>query len=235
MVIAQFTREKEIKWMHEGISGILQSGKTYDFPEARAKFILNKLQNRGVVQMVYNEDPSYKDQKKAESEEMNDRFWQYQIESHNRHNESLKAANKPYVRPPRHVIEAAEYFGIDLIGPWKLKPPVEKVQELANNEVIELRNQVAQLTQMVMKLTERPQNTPITAAQTPETGKSEDTDVDVEFLVQSFKSKPKKQLEPWIKENYKAISEEWPAPALNALYDRYESLTGSPLDLEKFK
>lgn len=252
MIIAQFTDEKVIPWMHEGISGELVSGKTYDVPENRARFILNKLSRRGVVQLVYSEDPNYKKSKIKESRDLNDRFWFIQIENHNRHNETLKAGNKPYVRPTEAVIDAAEKFGIELLGPWRVNtrndtPPAsnkkdpsvsDNPKDVKVDRIDRLESQFAELQSAVMDIVTHLKKSAVSAEDMDVADVSEQDDLNPitqsEELIQQFKTLPKKQLEPYIKEHAEAIPE-WPANAMTAIYDRYEKMFGKPLDLENYK
>lgn len=244
MIVANFTDES-LTWTHEGVTGIIEAGKVVEMPENRARFILNKLGMRGLVQLEYSEDPKYKERKKKESRELNDRFWVKQVEYHNRHNETLKAANKSYVRPTDVIMKAAEKFGLELLGPWKIKQVAVKVEgEEVAIEVGELKTQVAQLTTLVTQLLANQTKvaTPIYPAMAVETdpnpedaeaGPDADIDPDTPVFNYEFKSLPKKQLDPWIRNNIKEIID-WPAEALAALDERYKKLFDKPLDLKQY-
>lgn len=135
MIIANYTPD-DIKYVHGGIPGIIKSGTMEDMPEAKANFLVNKFDQRGLLKLQFGDDP---EEKKAEAMQIYREFWTRQVVNHNQANEKRQARNLEFSRAPGEVERHAKELGLKLLGPWTATSD-ESV------EMKQLRNDNSELT-----------------------------------------------------------------------------------------
>ena len=86
MIIANFTPDT-IQWMHVGQVGKLKPDDVGEFPDNRAKHILNRWGPRGLLQIGLNDN---REAKRVEAMEIYKQFWFNQISNFNQMNEVRK-------------------------------------------------------------------------------------------------------------------------------------------------
>lgn len=254
MKIANFTPEA-IEWTHEGITGIIQPGEVKDFPDNRAKFILSKMDRRGLVQMELGDDKDNCKLKREESMKRYIDFWQYNVISFNQNNETRKMENKHYLKAPKHIAKHAEELGIDLVGPWTIK--ANKSDD--PGAIGALQKQIDQLTTIVTALLTGkmageaisgiPAETANAAVEDnippaqvfdseetfkgiafPDSKVTVQPETDWNDVYNSFKFVPKTKLESYFQEN-KELIKGWPPDILTKFIERYEKAYGRSPDL----
>jgi len=232
MQIGNFTPD-DLKWTHQGISGILKADTVTTFDnERRGNFILNSIGKRGLVRLDWvdpEKDPDYMKNKKKESYEQYKNFWNYQIETMNSHNEQLRNERKPYVRPGKQYHEKAEELGLVLLGPKSLSAPEGKsnaqVDKELETENENLRTTVDKLMEKVEQLLalKTPHEVP-----DPEPEKTANI-IDIEAVKKKFMYLSANQLSDWIDKNKDAIKM-WPSELLTALDDKHVKIYKENLD-----
>jgi len=142
MIIANFTPD-EIRWEHVGHSGTLKPGQIIrDMPEGRGKHLLNKYSPRGIIELEFGND---EEARKKEAMETWEIFWNHDIQTFNQHNERMKNQNLPYIAPTKERASHAQALGIELIGPWVIKPKEDADVKELKSEIDELKELVASL------------------------------------------------------------------------------------------
>lgn len=173
-IIANFTPDP-ISWMHVGVSGIIESGKTAEMDESRANHILNKFARRGLIQMQYGDDDEVK---KKESMARWTEFWEDQITRFNQHNEDQKEKGNRYVKPPDSLKKRAKMFGIEILQPWRIERKESPELARVERENKDLKDKLTELTEQMKGLAEavkavQPVQPPVGA--TGDIAKTEDT------------------------------------------------------------
>jgi hypothetical protein len=148
MIIANFTPDA-ILWMHGGQDGTLKPGDIKEFPDARARHILNKFDRRGILVLNFGDDP---DKKRDEAMKIWRNFWVRQVTVFNQDNERRKNTNREYLDPHEELREHAEKLGLELVGPWSLKVTDNAQIMGVLQENATLKVQLAQLTAQVAEL-----------------------------------------------------------------------------------
>lgn len=154
MMIANFT-EEAMEWKHGGITGILEPGDLKEFKDSVGNHILNAFSPRGLLRLTFEQanDEAAKPELEEKARRINKEFWIRNITDFNRHNETMKNENKPYVFPPRHIETAAKRMGIPLIGPWKNPEPQEpKPDSMDNSRMNALEEKFDRLESLVVKV-----------------------------------------------------------------------------------
>jgi hypothetical protein len=150
MIIANFTPD-DISWLHEGIAGILKSGQIKEFNDNRGKHILNKMDRKGLLQLNYGDDV---EKMKEQAVKIWRLFWTRQITTYNQDNERRKNTQREFTYPPPELEEHAQKLGIELVGPWSVKPTESEELKNLRTQNFELGTQVATLSQQVTALME---------------------------------------------------------------------------------
>jgi hypothetical protein len=152
MFVGNFTPDP-IEWWHIGVNGIIAPGEIKEFDEARAKHILTKFENIGLVQMEWSEDPEYKTGRMKVSLERWENFWMRQITNFNQHNEQLKNEGKAYIHPQPKLVEHAKTLKVKLVTPWQVQERSDNaVIEEQKKEINDLRGMVGDLSRQVSQL-----------------------------------------------------------------------------------
>lgn len=233
MQIGNFTPEA-IQWTHVGISGWIHPGEIKEFDERRGNFIMSSVGKRGLVRLEWydpDKDPEYMERKKVESRKQYEKFWNYQVENFNQHNETLKNEGKPYVRPSQQIRDKAKELNLPIVGPWQLQnaganPEVRSLQ----SENAQLKEQMGEMQKMMqemqkmMKQMNQPANQP--AAETDPPADQPDWEAEK----RRFKGLTNKTLVPFITKHKDEINT-WPEFMIDALMERYETVMEEPFDV----
>jgi hypothetical protein len=135
MILVNYTPD-DIKFVHGGIPGILKSGDMDDMPEAKAKFLFNKYDQRGILTLVFGDDI---EEKKTQAMEIYKEFWIRQVTMHNQANEARQARKLEYAKPAQELVEHAKILGLELLGPWVARLDTSSEAAQLKNENAELR------------------------------------------------------------------------------------------------
>ena len=196
MIIANFTPDT-IEWVHIGVNGKLGPNENMEVGQGRGNHILNKWGDRGLLQLQYGDEEKIEEKRKV-AMKMYTRFWTYSIVVFNQHNESLKNQDKPYVMPAEQLSKHAKELGIELIGPWKLRIPVN------SEEINTLKSENSDLKKILTKLSEQVSNL------SKEMKDSKDPSIlERETYAKKYKNKGKVQFKVYIEHNALDIST-WP-------------------------
>lgn len=206
MHIANFTPDT-IKWLHVGITGKLEPDDITEFEDARGKHILNKWGARGLLRITYD-DRDREDEMREKAMEIYRSFWSRQISNFNQHNESLKNQDRAYVYPTKMLSKKAEDFGIDLIQPWKLKPPVSETDK---KEMDELKDRLGKMEEMMSKMVDT----------LGDVTKQRD-----DALVSQFTLLNQEEFKPWLEANLATVRT-WPKNVQTLVQVKWIDLYGS--------
>lgn len=234
MIVGNFTPDP-VEWTHIGISGTIKPGETVDMDDSRARFILNKLARRGLVQMQYGDEPEVK---KAESMRQWTNFWEHQVVTFNQHNEDQKEKGNRYAKPPEDLVAHAKVLGLELLQPFRIKSKEDSAQLTALREenaslkatVDNQTNQINQILEMikagkVMPIPEPPETPP------PAQGEGAPFDVVVANR-KKYNSLSANTMSGWIKNNWEEF-QEMPEENRFEIKTRYEDLYQTPFPAEK--
>ncbi len=196
MIVGNFTPDT-IEWIHQGMMGEIKPGDVTEFNDGRAKHILNKWGQRGLVQFKLDDNMEVK---QAESLKIYKRFWTNQLIGFNQHNEARKNESKAYVFPTEQVADKAKEFGIELITPWMQQKSTDskqlqdlKEENLAlKNDMKTMAGSMSEMLAMMKELKSKPA-IPII--------------VDTEKLIKRFRTLQKDVFKPWVEENLTQLLE----------------------------
>jgi hypothetical protein len=148
MIIVNYTPD-DIEYVHGGLTGTLKSGEMDDVDSGKGNFLLNKYDQKGMLKLVFGDDPALK---KAEAMELWKEFWTKQIVIHNQANEARQARNLEYSRAPKEVEEHAKVLGLKLLGPWAAQVSDNEEMQALKNENADLRVQMNSMSSRLDKL-----------------------------------------------------------------------------------
>lgn len=118
MGVANFTPDP-LHWQHQGRRGIIKPGDIItNRDRGWENHVLNKLGPRGLVKIEYNDDEEVL--KKKAMDTYRD-FWLHNIQRFNELNEQQKNEGRQYTPPTQELMDHADLFDVELVGPWKLK------------------------------------------------------------------------------------------------------------------
>jgi len=124
-----------------------EKGHKVTMDDARAKHLLNTLQQRGLTYLEYGDelDDGQKEKQKADDGiQRNLDFKRRQVMRYNQENEARKAQQLSYVHPPDHIDKYAKEVGTGLIQPYA-------VQDAKNEEISELKGTNAELMKQLLE------------------------------------------------------------------------------------
>lgn len=145
MIIANFTPD-DIRWTHNGLSDVIKAGEIKEFEERRGKFILNKNDRKGLIQLRFGDDP---EAKRVESMATWKKFWERQITMYNQDNERRKNTQKEYVEPQPELVTHSEKLGIKLVGPWTIQKTDNAAIQAVMLENVDLKAKLEALTRQM--------------------------------------------------------------------------------------
>lgn len=220
MVIANFSPDP-IEWWHVGVNGIIKPGETVEMEDGRAKFILNKFNTIGLIQLNFGDNP---EEKKKASMALWRSFWERQIENHNHANEDAKANGNRYSKPPAGLEEKAKLFGLDLLRPWRIEQKDSKELEELKNENKSLKSSLETMQTQMSKILEMMggRATVLTPAAV-----NSDAEKALTSLVESNRNKYKRlgesNMKAWLEKNWDDFIE-MPEANKIEIQTRYEEL-----------
>lgn len=193
----------------------LVGGQKIKMDDARANHCLHELGRRGLCQLEYGDD---EDMVAKEGIRRNIEFKQEQVGRFNQDNEQRQQTNRPYVKPPSHVVQYAEELGLTLIKPHQTVDPSKAKEQALREENAELK-QIVSDQQKQMNNLSRQMEQVLTALQSGKAPEGvtlpEPTDKDelnADECIAEFKMMNRAEFAPWVRENRERI-ETWPMDA----------------------
>jgi cell division protein FtsB len=193
MLVGNFTPD-DIKWTHLGIIGTLKAGEIDEFDENRAKHILTKFGQRGLLQVKFeNREDLHGYRNNAM--EIYKQFWEHQVYNHNSHNAVLKNEGKAYIPPTKELARHAKEIGLEISGPWldTKKTETKQIQDLkAENDA--LKAEMSDIKGMMGELLQEMRSRPVREIVT-------DTETDL----RKFRNLGKDRYKNWVVDNMNEI------------------------------
>jgi len=247
MIITNLTPDT-IDWLHEGIAGKIKPGEIKEFSENRGKHILNKLDRKGLLQLNYGDDI---EELREKAIQLWKEFWTRQVQMFNQDNERRRNTQREYVDPNPEVDEHAKRLGLELVGPWTVKPTESAELTSLREKNATLEAQVGTLAQQVKSLVDmvkkgnvhevfQPPEVKVELSKGGEESQEdpEDTEMitpgDPEKLIAEFAKLPKDRFAQWAKDNKDRVqSAEFPPAVKKMVIEKWERLVkGEPFPIE---
>ena len=227
--IANFTPDS-IEWWHVGVNGIIQPGEIVEnMDEGRARHILNKFGNIGLIQLNFKDD--IEEKKKAAMRQWR-AFWERMIESHNQANEDAKEKGNRYTKPTPDLEEKARLFGLELLRPWRVeRKENEEINTLkAENQSLKqsLNSMQDQMTKMFEMLSAR-MDPPVPTNINVDAEKA--LSAVIEMNQNRYKRLSESNLKAWVIKYAKDIAE-MPEANRNEIKAKYDELYKEPFPTE---
>ena len=227
--IANFTPDP-IEWWHVGVNGVIQPGEIVEnMDEGRARHILNKFGNIGLIQLNFKDD--IEEKKKAAMRQWR-AFWERMIESHNQSNEDAKEKGNRYTKPTHDLEEKAKLFGLELLRPWRVeRKDNEEIATLkSENQSLKqsLNSMQEQMTKMFEMLSSKQTNSGPTSI-TIDAEKALNTII--EMNQNRYKRLSETNMKTWVAKNLKDIAD-MPEANKNEIKAKYDEFYKEPFPTE---
>ncbi len=199
--------------------------------DARGRFALNFLGNRGLVSLEYG-DEGEGELKKAEiGRNENQKFKRKMVMDFNQLNDMQQQRRLPYFTPDERIKKYARQLGIALYEPMSTKDDVTRVQAELEQKVQEKDREVQKKDAQISDLTAKVDNlTALVEKMLVAAGRSAGADAldhDWEEIKKKVKGLNSKYLQGWVQKNFREI-ENYPPDVKGLVVEQYEKLYSVP-------